>query len=175
MGVALELLNFSGVPLHAAFFWVAWEGLSWTPPPWSQFLRKLWITASITAGILIVGAVVVKVLSLLARLRESSRRQPPRRPPQTFSRTMPAQDSAGGPIEADDADVRARRRRMSRLRPSPSPSRPPRPSRSRGAARGAGGETRGGRVPCRDGTAAGKEGPRRRRHPRLRRGARRDA
>ena len=54
-------------------FWVAWDGLSWTPPTPSQFLRKLWITASITAGILIVGAVVVKVLSLLARLRESKR------------------------------------------------------------------------------------------------------
>ena len=54
-------------------FWVAWEGMSWTPPTLSQFLRKLWITASITAGILIVGAVVVKVLSLLARLRESKR------------------------------------------------------------------------------------------------------
>ena len=54
-------------------FWVSWEGMSWTPPTPSQFLRKLWITASITAGILIVGAVVVKVLSLLARLRESKR------------------------------------------------------------------------------------------------------
>ena len=54
-------------------FWVAWEGMSWTPPTLSQFLRKLWITASITAGILIVGAVVVKILSLLARLRESKR------------------------------------------------------------------------------------------------------